>query len=868
MDICTQRILVTGLVQGIGFRPFVAELAEELKLMGQVKNLGGVVEIIISGNKQAVDTFIHRLNLVPENNSLPGCRIDSLQIEALSDECSRGEENKLSAWDGQFHIVESGDARELRRFLPVDLPTCDRCVEEMHNPSNRRYRYPFISCTACGPRFSIQKSVPYDRETITMDVFEMCDACRMEYTQKGNIRRHAQTIACKDCGPKLKYVVSSNELCKTSKIAVSSMLLLEDEAIAQAITDLKNGKIGAVKDIGGFHFAFSPFCEEAAKRLREFKNRDKKPFAVMFLTIEDIKEYCEVSAVEEDLLLSSARPIVLLKKKKDFIPAICGESDRIGALLPCNPLQILLLEETGPLVMTSGNRGGEPIIISEEEMEKHLGNGIDFMLTHDREILTPLDDSIYQVTVIPKMKGTVSETVCDEIDTMQEKYQVQLLRRARGLVPEPIAMTRTLAQDTFAAGGDLKASFALGRDELVYMSQYFGDLDDVRCMDIRNRGRARMEQLLEIKPKAVICDMHPSYVSVQDARKMHLQIAADDTCKQEDVKEHETIDESRLYQVQHHHAHVASVIAEHGLLGKVLGIACDGTGFGTDGTIWGSEFLICENEKMTRIGHFSTTKLLGGDASAKQADMTLFSYMLQAREEGFDTQAFFENACAVGQLNENPYQVQQGHDMFSQKYMLQEMAWKQNINTVYSSSAGRLFDAVAALLDICHFNSYEGECAIMLEQAAHQGKQLLDYPMQNADDLPENEHFAHIPREKLVNLLHGECVKIDGIWQVQVLKLLVDMLKLKDKYPKEIIAYLFHHALAEAIVEMAEKICKEEQVNQVALSGGTFLNRILLSEVTVGLRENDKKVYVNEKVPCGDGGIALGQMYLATFIER
>ena len=784
------RITVSGLVQGIGFRPFVAELAEKLHLAGQVKNLGGIVEIIITGEKEAVDTFIQRLSFVGgyvegvsrgeetdfcEDMRLPGCRLDDLKLETIVD--FNGPEWEFG---GEFHIVDSGNGREVRRFLPVDLPTCDRCIAEMHDPKNRRYRYPFISCTACGPRFSIQKKVPYDRETITMDAFPMCEACETEYTEKGNIRRHAQTIACRDCGPRLKYITCKND--------VQDFLRITDEmqALTCAVQALLQGKIGAVKDIGGYHFAFLPTNSKAASQLREFKNRDKKPFAVMFLNIDEVRKYCEVSEKEAALLESSARPIVLLKKKKDFVPEICGESDRIGALLPCNPLQILLLEETGPLVMTSGNRGGEPIIISEEEMIGHLGKGIDFILTHDREILTPLDDSIYQVT----------------------DNKVQMIRRARGLAPEPIHMHRKLPKDSFAAGGDLKAVFALGRDEMVYLSQYFGDLEDVRCGKSREAGIAHMTELLEIKPEITVGDLHPAYFSAQNVEK----------------------------KVQHHHAHVASVIAEHALEGKVLGIACDGTGFGTDGTIWGSEFLLCEKEEMIRAGHFSSVKLVGGDASAKQADMTLYSYMLEARERGIDVEDFFKE--------QNPEQ--------KQRLQLQEMAWKQNINTAYSSSMGRLFDAAASLLDICHYNSYEGECAIQLEQAAHAGKAELD-------SLSKEETDAW---EKTIQV---NCMKIEDCWQADSVQLLVDLYHMKSRYSKEILAYLFHHAVAAMIVEVSSHICEMEDVSQIALSGGTFINRILLTEVIKGLEAKNKSVYTNEKVPCGDGGIALGQMYLTTF---
>ena len=782
----TSKITVSGLVQGIGFRPFVAELAEELELTGQVKNLGGIVEIIVSGEHKAVDEFVQRLSCIGENGALPGSRIDDLQVEEISEANNqKGIALLPGSWmdDGKFHIVESGNAREMRRFLPVDLPTCDRCVAEMHDPKNRRYRYPFISCTACGPRFSIQKAVPYDRETITMDDFAMCDACRKEYTEKGNIRRHAQTIACKDCGPKLRYVEVQDTYVKDGKVTQEFLQIAdEQQAISEAVHALLQGKIGAIKDIGGYHFAFLPTNAQAASRLREFKNRDKKPFAVMFLNTDEIRKYCEVSEKEAALLESSVRPIVLLKKKKDFVPEVCGESDRIGALLPCNPLQILLLEETGPLVMTSGNRGGEPIIISEEEMKAHLGDGIDFMLTHDREILTPLDDSIYQVNEI------------------NGKPVVQLIRRARGLAPEPIRLHRRLSKDTFAAGGDLKATFALGRDELVYLSQYFGDLEDVRCGESREAGIHHMMDLLEIQPEQSIGDLHPAYFSAKNTE----------------------------LKMQHHHAHIASVIAEHGLEGKVLGVACDGTGYGTDGTIWGSEFLLCEEEKMERVGHFSSVKLVGGDASAKQADMTLYSYMLEARERGLDVSDFFK-ACEEG--------------VEAQKYQLQEMAWKQNINSVYSSSMGRLFDAAAALLDICHYNSYEGECAIKLEQAAHAG-------LQDAQEIKE-----------LI------CVNISktNAWQADSVKLLAELYARKNKYSKEVLAYMFHHVVAKSIVAMCEQICEENLVNQIALSGGTFINRILLAEVIKGLEACGKQVYINEKVPCGDGGIALGQMYVITY---
>ena len=784
-------ITVTGLVQGVGFRPMVAELAEKCQILGQVKNLGGVVEIIASGQKEAVEKFLHGLEVLPVG------RINTMTVKEV---------DGMASFEGQgFSIVESKTGREAKRFLPVDFATCDRCKEEVFDPNNRRYRYPFISCTQCGPRYSIQRKVPYDRESITMGIFPMCSECEKEYKEKGNIRRHAQTIACHDCGPQLRLITST----KDTGVRVNKNVT--ERILAESVKAIQEEKILAMKDIGGFHFAFSPYSSKAASRLREFKARDKKPFAVMFFDIEQIREYCQVNEREEELLLSNARPIVLLDKnkintiRKEFVPEICGDSDRIGAMLPCNPLQLLLLKETGPLVMTSGNRGGEPIITDDSDMADLMNLGCpDMILTHDREILTPLDDSIYQVN---------------------GEY-VQLIRRARGLVPEPIEINRNLQQDTFGAGGDLKASFALGRDNLVYMSQYFGDLEDVRCTRRREEAYAWMKELLEMQPILALGDLHPSYVSAQNTQM----------------------------KIQHHHAHVASVIAEHGLEGKVLGIACDGTGFGTDGTIWGCEVFLYDDRKaqpsksatgeemtygagtITRVGGLSPVKLLGGDASAKDADLTVFSYGMEACNRGIASEPWRSKAEDQS------------------KSILQTMAWKQNINTVYSSSLGRLFDAVAAVLDICHYNSYEGECAILVEQAAHRGRELLQ---------SQKGNYSKELRSDYVK-------KTDSLWQIDGVQLIADIKKQYDFNPnqRDVLAYAFHISVSQSLAEIAKRICQESGVTSIALSGGSFINRLLLSKMTEDLAQSGYAVYTNEKVPCGDGGIALGQMFLSSEHER
>ena len=785
------KITVTGLVQGVGFRPAIVEMAEDCTITGYVKNLGGIVEIIAAGDSKAMENFLYRLKCVSV------VRIDSIEVEELKllrkDNDVVVISDKISAeyivHNQKFQIAESNQNKDIHRILPVDFPTCNSCKAELFDSKNRRYRYPFISCTQCGPRYSILKNIPYDRESITMDAFEMCPECKTEYTQKGNIRRHAQTIGCHNCGPQLQMVTYDRENDAFYEIKDDTEQILQ-----KAINALGEGKILAVKDIGGYHFALSPFHGHTARRLREFKNREAKPFAVMFDSIETIKEYCNVSQKEEELLLSNERPIVLLTKRRCFPEGICDNTNLLGAMLPCNPLQMLLLEKTKQLVMTSGNKGGEPIIVDDEEMKELLCQGCpDIMLAHDREILAPLDDSIYQINA----------------------GKVQIIRRARGLVPEPIEMKNALQKDVFAAGGDLKATFAFGRKHLVYLSQYFGDLEDVRCAKAREKEITRMTTLLDISPEVFIGDLHPSYISAQGMKE----------------------------KIQHHHAHAASVIAEHGLEGKVLGIVCDGTGYGTDGTIWGGEFLLCENCKMHRTGYLTPVKLLGGDSSAKNADMTLLSYILTAAERGIEVKEFFED-------------IAQRED--SQSNKMQMMAWKQNINTVYSSSLGRLFDAAAAVLDICHYNSYEGECAIRLEQAANWG-------LHGINDNPDADWLDELT---LLSDIETEGHTIDSCRMIANLYALKKQFQKEDiKQWQEILAYVFHKSLICAICNLAEAFKEEYNVTQVALSGGCFQNRILLSGVVGELEAKGFLVYTNEKVPCGDGGLALGQMYLASFLE-
>ena len=691
----TVKLTFKGIVQGIGFRPTAQRLALEYGVKGQIKNSGGSVELIISKDSQTLDKYIQRLVSMFEIKSFEKEEIEEMSFD-------------------DFKIVSSSKDFNTP-FITPDLATCPDCERELKDSKNRRFHHPFISCINCGPRYTIIKNLPYDRENITMSDFEMCEDCQKEYTTPSDRRCHAQTIACNDCGPATNI------------------------SVEKAVEILKSGKILAIKDIGGYHLACRADMPKSVNEIRKIKGREKKPFAVMFSSLEQIEEYCYVNSKEKELLLSSARPIVLLEKKKDFDKSVCGESDYIGAFLPCNPLQIMILERVSPLVMTSANVSGEPIITDDREIEKL---GVD-IISHNREILTPLDDSILKVTA----------------------GRVQFIRRARGYVPLAIEINKKAKKDTLCLGGDLKSAFAFHRDKYVFMSQHFGDLEDADALKAFKSNIKRFSDLHSFKTEKIVADRHPNYYS------------------------------SNLFDndltVQHHKAHIASVIAEHKLKGKILGFAFDGTGYGDDGAIWGSEVFIFNEKnknKFERKEHLDYTKMPASDEIPKNADLAL--------------------ACYLG-----------GNSLI-------DKAVKNNINTVNSSSMGRLFDAVCALLDIKHYNSFEGECACALESTARKAKKA--YPIE----------VSLNPIEILTQIKNADA-------------------------PKEELALSFHMMICNMILTLSEKYRKSDGINQIVLSGGTFNNKII-SENTINLLDkNGFDVYINEQVPCGDGGLALGQAYIA-----
>lgn len=853
-----RKYTILGLVQGIGYRPFVARIAEELNIAGWVRNTGGIVTVLAAGSESSLDELYRRLSCdVPTGGFVSSIEVE--EVEAVSKEVTG------------FRILESNqDEKTNLPLIPADIATCPECEKELLDRNNRRFRHPFISCTICGPRYSIIEKLPYDRDTITMSDFGMCEKCKTEYTAKDDRRRHAQTIACSECGPTLvftgiaayqhneaendfagnlanesvhrKFTSNNSDKVTVGEITENSPQNSNEDAIEKAVETLRNGGILAIKDIGGYHLACNPFDEEAVAALRRLKHREQKAFAVMFENIEQLRKYCIVNDKEEAELLSPARPIVLVRRKsisswgksatvrdkkktisktdssnieetKNIADNVCLTSPDIGAMLPCNPVQIMLIKECGPLIMTSGNASGDVLETEDLNMKMWLEkraasqemDGVKLaMLSHNRRILRPMDDSVMKIV----------------------RGRTQFIRRGRGHVPNPISIEA--AGEVFAAGGDLKSSFCYVKNGLAYVSQYLGDLESVSCQKFYKNEMQAMKTIFGFKPNSVVADMHPGYFS---------RTAAANKASENSLP---------ISYVQHHKAHVASVIAEHKLDGPVLGFAFDGTGYGDDGTIWGSEVFKWDGSgSMDRVTHLKPMKLIGGDEGAKNCDTIL-----------------------VGMLHNYGIEIPEWIKKRTNSELICT-AIDNGINVVTSTSMGRLFDAVSALLDICHYNSYEGQAPIELENIA-----AKSYEGQAPIEL-ENVATKSYEGEADLDSNYSGLITEDG----DVSKLLeyiantisdqvrtVDGKTTDNKFSKDItldtlksqLAHLFINTVSEYVYT----ICKREKINQIVLSGGTFLNRILLEKTIDKLEGECFKVYTQELLPPGDGGICLGQAYL------
>lgn len=751
----TVKIRIWGIVQGVGFRPYVAKLADSMDIKGQILNLGGLVQIIITDTEERVLEFINALKeSKPEPAEIVHVDMEDIPYEDFS----------------EFEIVKSHEGGEEISMIPTDLAICFDCQNELFDEENPRYKHPFISCMICGPRYTIIDKVPYDRENTSMVDFPMCDFCAREYEDRESRRYHAQTISCHNCGPMLEY--------KLNKARFQAHDKPSEDPLLKASELLSAGEIIALKGVGGYNLLCDPKNESAIKNLRELKGREEKPFAVMFKSINELKEYCQITDEEEKLLTSRARPIVIVKRISESLSQETYKSSRyVGAFLPSIGVQYLLLEYISPLIVTSANLSDQMIIIDDDIMIEFMSNKslLSAIFYNRRKINIPLDDSVVRV-----------------IDN-----QPQMIRRAKGYTPLPLHIDSENGHDEiYATGGQLKSAFSISKGSYLFISQCFGDLDNIETEEVYLDNFISLKKLLNIEPKIIVYDMHPLYSTTRIAEEIEFYL-------------------NDLLRVQHHHAHIASVMAEHNLRETIIGVAFDGTGYGDDGNIWGGEFLVCKGGKYERALHLEYIKLLGGDSSVKEGWKSALSYVFHYEN---NPKSHEENKIVNEVTIDISEIIKYSKIKEREEWVLVKAALENNVNVISSSSMGRLFDAVASLLDIHHVNRYEGECAIMLENAA---EEALERPgVSKKNDLALSFHV------KAANMILNGCFKI------------------QREYKKKKTGELY---------------------NQVALSGGVFQNKILMELTLNLLRENGFKVYYNISVPPNDGGIALGQNYIALF---
>jgi len=756
-------VVVRGVVQGVGFRPFIYRLALEEGLAGFVGNDTDGVNIEIEGQKERVESFLDRL----QSEAPPLSRIDSVTVRELA----------LAA-DSGFRIVDSEVLGRVSTGIPADAATCSDCLRELLDPRDRRYRYPFLNCTNCGPRFTITRRIPYDRPQTSMAKFLMCPACQREYDDPLNRRFHAQPNACWECGPRA-WIAGSD-----------GAEIPADDAVAACIDRLVAGQIMAIKGIGGFHLSVDATNQAAVMWLRERKRRYGKPLAVMVRDPEAARQVCVLTAEEEALLMTPARPIVLARRREG-----CGIADDVapgipwlGVYLPYAPLQHLLFADARvrALVMTSANLSEEPIAIDNDEARARLGGIADAFLMHDREILQRCDDSVAAV-----------------VDGAP-----QLVRRARGFVPMGVALPFD-APPLLAVGGHLKNVFALARGRFAYQSQHLGDLENLIGLEFFRESLDHMMRTFEIDPQAVVHDLHPGYLSTQWAKEW-----AKDRGLQ-------------TIAVQHHHAHVAGCMAEHGLTDRVIGLALDGTGYGSDGKIWGGEVLIASLAGFERFAHLDYVPMPGGEAAIKEPWRMALGALHAA---GYDVESEQMLALLGAERNE--------------AHVLNRMI-ERKINSPMTSSLGRLFDAVAAVVLWRRAVDYEAQAAIELEGIAVDEQNRFE----QGDYVPELHEADKGSASKAV-------IRTEKMWKAV----------LKDLWrgvPASRISARFHAGVAEGFINAAANARIETDINVVALSGGCMHNRRLARLLRAGLEEEGFAVYQHKNVSPGDGGLSYGQVAVA-----
>jgi len=780
------RISIEGRVQGVGFRPAAYRLARCFGLSGFVQNTNFGVVIEIQGFSGAIDGFVSNLRTASPRQAI----IESLVVENLV---------KVGG-EKAFSITASKRSGDVRAGMPPDLAICDLCRQELFDASNRRGRYPFINCTDCGPRFTIISSLPYDRARTTMKKFKMCPDCQAEFTDPLSRRFEAQPNACAVCGPRIRLI---DRNFKT--IAGEGK-----KALAGAVDLLKAGKILALKGVGGYHICCDALNEKTVRLLRKRKNRPHKSFAVMFASLSQVRRHCELTAAEEAALTGVAAPIVIVRTKSNssLQKNISPDTNDIGVFLPYSPLHWLLLAKCGPLVMTSGNRLDEPMVINEEELKTILGPIADAALTHDREILRRCDDSVlkfihgnFKIVAGGADPGPASSRPATVFGYRRSNLHGSMrimLRRSRGFVPASIRLPVS-GPPILACGAELKNTICVTRLDLAFLSPHVGDLDDFRNYRFFQESVRDFIDLLEIKPEIVAYDMHPDYISTRFALG---------------------IDGVKREKIQHHHAHIASCLAEHFLTEKVIGIALDGTGFGPDGTIWGGELLVADLVSFERVGHFKQYPMPGGKAAILNPARMALSIL--AAEFGADAWKVIQKH--LPSLKER------------ERKILTEMIVRK-LHSPLTSSAGRLFDAVSALLGFSGETSYEGQAAVRL-QALADSSVNKKYTF----EIQEEQGILVISFGKTIRAIIADLERRKAVGQI---------------------AGMFHNTIAAALSEACHVIREKSGLNIVALSGGVLQNDLLLEKIISCLQKDKFYVYTNQIVPPNDGGISLGQAAVA-----
>lgn len=759
------RLNITGVIQGVGFRPFIYTLAHKHKLTGFVCNSSLGVEIEIQSNSiYDLDQFCHSI----ESELPPLACINSLnklQIEALTVENS-------------FLIVESLTDNETPETFPIippaDSSICNDCLSELFDPKDRRYRFPFINCTNCGPRFTIINNLPYDRSNTSMQKFALCLSCASEYSNPQDRRFHAQPNACFDCGPQLTFEPGNYK---------------GEEALAKAVQSLKKGEIVALKGLGGFQLFCDATNSSAVAKLRLRKHRPTKPLALMIQDIDEAKKYCDIDTSSHELLSQSKRPIVIVKKKDKFALAdnLSINSNQIGIMLPYTGLHYILIKDfSGPLVATSGNLSEEPIACTNNEAMQDLKHIADSFLMHNRDIVLRYDDSVAHCV----------------------NQKPVLLRKARGYAPDAINLHFVCKKNILALGGHLKSTFCIAKGKQAITSQHLGDLDDVKAIDNYHDVLKQYQNMFKFKPDLLARDLHPDYASSLLAEQMAKEFGLD------------------CILIQHHHAHIASCMTEHQLTGPVIGVALDGLGMGSDETLWGGEFLLCNFNSFKRLAHLAPVAMPGGTLAIKEPWRMMLGFIDSFEEESKNRfEPFFER------LKQNEKEA---------KIALVQKQIDSSLNTPLTSSMGRVFDAVAALLGVCTRQLHEGQAPAELESLArpHSDLQIQSYDF----DLIETDGITQINTQAIFTAIASD---------------------IKSGLSNGLISFKFHQTVKKIISKACHKIRLATGCSVVCLSGGVFQNRLLLELVEKELTISNFKVYFPKAVPCNDAGLSLGQAAVA-----